>query len=140
MNAKFIVGAMSAKFLVKSINVGLPWRNDGLTTCQNYETICLQTTLRGVPQIVGSSPVYNSSQTLKISFPMPAQLWKEKIREILLTTFSGSVWSSKQSKAFKLQAKRYMENRNLFYSDVFYPFTATKYKYKIRTSSNVYLK
>ena len=26
-----------------------------------------------------------------------------------------------------------MENRNLFYTDVFYSFTATKYKYKIGT-------
>ena len=33
-----------------------------------------------------------------------------------------------------------MENRNLFYTDVFYPFTATKYKYKIRTSTKVDLK
>ena len=46
-----------------------------------------------------------------------SQLWKEKITEILLMTFSGSVWSSKQSQAFKLQTKRCMENKNLFYSN-----------------------
>ena len=33
-----------------------------------------------------------------------------------------------------------MKNKNLFYTDVFYPFAATKYKYKIRTSANVDLK
>ena len=33
-----------------------------------------------------------------------------------------------------------MENRNLFYTDVFYPFTATKYKYKICTSAKANLK
>ena len=33
-----------------------------------------------------------------------------------------------------------MENKNLFYTDVFYPFIATKYKYKIHTSAKVDLK
>ena len=33
-----------------------------------------------------------------------------------------------------------MKNKNLFYTDVFYPFAATKYKYKMRTSVKVDLK
>ena len=33
-----------------------------------------------------------------------------------------------------------MENRNLFYTNVFYPFTATKYKYKMPTSAEIDLK
>ena len=33
-----------------------------------------------------------------------------------------------------------MENSNLFYTDVFYPYIATKYKYRIRTSAKVGLK
>ena len=36
--------------------------------------------------------------------------------------------------------KKYMENKSLFYADVFYLFTAAKYKYEIRTSANVDLK
>ena len=55
-------------------------------------------------------------------------------------TFSGSVWGSKQPQAFKLQTKRCMENKKLFYTDVFYPFTATIYKYKMHTQVKGYLK
>ena len=46
----------------------------------------------------------------------------------------------KHLNVFKLQTKRCMENRNLFYTDVFYPFMATKYKCKISTSAKVDLK
>ena len=48
--------------------------------------------------------------------------------------------NSKQLYAFKLQTKRCIENRNLFYTDVLYPSIATKYEYKICTSAKADLK